>query len=64
MAKTTNKNKKSKSNFFYLIRIGTDDMPATPEDLKDMEKEIKALCLGVPFIITHHGVEITPIPLK
>lgn len=51
--------KKSKTKGFWLVRIGSDNRPATTEDIKDMEDKVKTV-LGEDenVLVTHHAVEI------
>lgn len=48
-----------------IVKLGTDDRPATEEDIKDMEESLlRAFKNGV--LVTHHAVqfEILNLPIE
>jgi len=41
-----------------VVKVGSDNRPATKEDLEDVEKQIKkALEDPDPILVTHHNIE-------
>ena len=47
-----------------IVKVGTDDRPAGPDDIKDMKKKLKKLSKksksslkGYDIIVTHHAAE-------
>lgn len=50
---------KNSSKTTYLIKVGTDDRPATESDIEDVAKAVScAKDQDVRNIITHHAIEI------
>jgi len=60
--------KEELKNNFFIVRVGTDDRPATDEDLDSVSDALDHVgeALGLDFelsvLITHHGVTFESIP--
>ena len=48
-----------------LIKVGNDQRPASDEDIRSTEKDVKrAIRRGAPFMmITHHAIEMEVVQL-
>lgn len=47
---------------FDLVRIGNKDRPATPEDIKDARKQIKAVLADPELsMVTHHAFDVLKV---
>ena len=55
----------SVENKFLHIKVGTESRPASPEDLEQIEEQVKKLLgdndITCAVFITHHAVDITVI---
>jgi len=50
-----------------LFKIGSDDRPAGPEDIKKLNKQVKKALKGIKnirTIVTHHLFELDILPLS
>ncbi len=53
---------KVKDNSFLVVKVGSDNRPATQEDIEQVQKKLKE-CLGdkfpdLPVIVTHHCMDV------
>jgi len=44
-----------------IVKVGTEDRPASEEDINQVEEEIKALNLPCTFLVTHHAIEFKTV---
>jgi hypothetical protein len=44
-------------NRLVVVKVGNDDRPAGPKDIKDMKKKIKKALKKNRILVTHHAVE-------
>jgi hypothetical protein len=46
-----------------IVKVGNEDRPACPDDIKNMLKQIKSALAGTKcrLLVTHHAVEIEVI---
>lgn len=64
--KNTNpKIKKPLNDRFFLVRVGSNDRPAGPTDIKDTQDALTELMkrMGIEFhaFVTHHAIKIETI---
>ena len=52
----------------FIFKVGSDNRPATPEDLEFLQKQIEDFEnkyeIDVPSIVTHHSVTVETVDLS
>ena len=54
---------------FVIIRVGSEDRPASPEDITNMTESVRQFAEAndmqdVPMLVTHHAVEVEVFPRR
>ena len=68
LTKTKKTKKRKKTNKLMIVKIGSDERPAGPEDIKKVEKYLKKFqkngtaIKDYDVIVTHHAVEFDFMP--
>lgn len=49
------------NNKLVIVKIGSEDRPATEQDIKDAEKQIRKALKGIKcrIVVTHHCFDIS-----
>ena len=69
MAKATKatkaKAKKPKQTQLFLVKLGSDARPATDQDIKDVEKQMKEVIPdNIIVIVSHHSISIDSLHIE
>jgi len=54
---------KKRTKRILIVKVGSDERPAGPKDIKQVRKIIKKIIKGWDVIVTHHAIEFDFIKL-
>jgi len=61
----TKENKMKKEKQLMIVKVGTDDRPASAEDIETIRKSFEEMKKGENnTLITHHAINVVIIPVE